>query len=31
MAVEEELLTDQYGEAYLRYAIRTKRLIPGFW
>jgi protein-S-isoprenylcysteine O-methyltransferase Ste14 len=31
MRVEERLLAEQFGEAYRRYASRTKRLIPGIW
>ncbi len=31
MCVEEELLTAQFGDEYLEYAVRTKRLIPGVW
>lgn len=31
MRVEEEMLTKQYGDAYLEYAVRTKRLVPGIW
>ena len=28
---EEALLTTQFGEAYLEYARRTRRLLPGIW
>lgn len=31
MKVEEKLLFEHFGEAYSRYANRTKRLIPGIW
>jgi protein-S-isoprenylcysteine O-methyltransferase Ste14 len=31
MRVEEEMLTKQYGDEYLKYAVRTKRLVPGIW
>lgn len=31
MSIEEEMLTEFFGDEYLEYAIRTKRLIPGVW
>lgn len=31
MCVEEEMLTEQYGDEYLEYAVRTKRIFPGIW
>lgn len=31
MKVEEKLLAEQYGEAYLQYAARTARLVPGLF
>jgi protein-S-isoprenylcysteine O-methyltransferase Ste14 len=31
MKVEERLLAEHFGEAYLAYASKTKRLIPGIW
>jgi protein-S-isoprenylcysteine O-methyltransferase Ste14 len=29
--VEEKLLTDYFGDEYLDYASKVKRLIPGIW
>lgn len=29
--IEETMLTEAFGDAYRRYARRTKRLIPGVW
>ncbi len=29
--VEEKLLSEYFGEAYRRYASRTRRLLPGIW
>ncbi len=31
MRVEEKLLVEQFGDQYLQYSQKTKRLIPGIW
>jgi protein-S-isoprenylcysteine O-methyltransferase Ste14 len=31
MKVEETLLTQQFGDGYKQYTLKTKRLIPGIW
>jgi protein-S-isoprenylcysteine O-methyltransferase Ste14 len=31
MNVEEKLLAEHFGEEYINYVRRSKRLIPGIW
>ncbi|MGD0297450.1 MAG: isoprenylcysteine carboxylmethyltransferase family protein, partial [Bryobacteraceae bacterium] len=29
--VEERMMVEEFGEEYVAYSARTKRLIPGVW
>jgi protein-S-isoprenylcysteine O-methyltransferase Ste14 len=31
IGVEEKILVEQFGEEYLAYKKRTRKLIPGIW